>query len=262
MGSFVHKLVNCHENKIHELTNQNADYQYLSFKSFNKDQNQDAALIIGYDQTVHIWVVIDGMGGHQGGEKATLITLESIEEAFSKKASFASLEVIRNTIFSSLLAADKKVKELKIGAGATFVATIFFEDQIQFLNSGDAKGYFLGSKGKLKFETVEHSPAGYYKEAKGEAADNIEDNIISNGIGFEPMSIEVSQVIDVSNHDVLLLCSDGLFHIYPESDVSQWGSSGKFETRTKELLELIEKTGFEKNLFDDTTIILSRFKVG
>lgn len=259
MGVFAIKILNNLEKNIEQKIFDNYEAHYLSFKAEAKDQNQDGLLLVGYDNQLYLQVVTDGMGGHQGGEKAAEITLSVIEKRFDKKSCFQSLEIIRMHLISALFEADKQVKDLKLGAGATVVASFSVDNKTQIINSGDAKGYVLGSKGKIKLETVEHSPAGYYKEAKGEVSENIEDNIISNGIGFTPMSLEISQELETSTHDIVLLCSDGLFHIYPAQAVPSWGSTGKFESRTKDLLSYIDEKGADHTLYDDTTLILSRF---
>lgn len=259
MGIFIKKILNNLENDVSQSTFKNFETHYLSFKSAPKEQNQDGLLLIGYDDEVFLQVVTDGMGGHQGGEKAAEVTLNVLESYFDKKSCFNDIEIIRMKLISALFEADRQVKDLKLGAGATVVASIHFGNKTQIINSGDAKGYILGSKGKLKFETVEHSPAGYYKEAKGEVPKNIEDNIISNGIGFTPMTLEISQEVELATHDIILLCSDGLFHIYPSAEVPTWGSSGKFESRTKDLQSLILEKGPDNTLYDDTTLILARF---
>jgi serine/threonine protein phosphatase PrpC len=81
-------------------------------------------------------------------------------------------------------------------------------------HAGDSIIMLVGQRGKLKFQSVSHSPVGYAVEAglldETEAVHHEQRNIVSNVLGTPEMRVEVGPAIQLSPRDTLLLASDGL----------------------------------------------------
>ncbi len=73
----------------------------------------------------------------------------------------------------------------------------------------------MGQRGKIKLQTVSHSPVGFALEAgvidEAEAMHHEDRHLVSNVLGASDMRIEVGSTLALSSRDTLLLSSDGLF---------------------------------------------------
>ena len=121
---------------------------FYTVKSVHHDKNQDSLGYFEIDNYLKVAAVSDGMGGHLGGEKASKIVMRAFK---SKMAKLRPKTNMRNLVLDSIDLADKRVKNLKIGAGATLVAASIEKGMIRFFNIGDSVGYLIGSRGKIKF---------------------------------------------------------------------------------------------------------------
>ncbi|NIP97977.1 MAG: serine/threonine protein phosphatase, partial [Akkermansiaceae bacterium] len=72
----------------------------------------------------------------------------------------------------------------------------------------------VGQRGKLKLQTVSHSPVGLAVEAglldEDEALHHHERHLILNAVGFAEMRIELGAPLPLARHDTVLLARDGL----------------------------------------------------
>lgn len=239
--------------ELFQQTFDNSLLQYFSIKSIHDSLNQDGVIYVYQNTRLVSVFVVDGMGGHQGGEKATELVAQTCQE-FANKFNANDLRI---TILDVLETSDQKIKNLKIGAGATIAAVEIGEDYVRFYNAGDAFGLLLGARGKFKFKTIEHSPLGFGIEAGIVKRDDqtVESNIVSNGLGFEPMRIEISQKMEVKNNDLVLLSSDGILNNYQVDELINEMIEGDFNGRMERLINKITKDA-DKFLVDDTSIAL------
>jgi serine/threonine protein phosphatase PrpC len=79
---------------------------------------------------------------------------------------------------------------------------------------GDSAMLVVGQRGKVKLQTVSHSPVGYALESglleEKEALHHDERHLISNMVGSADMRIEVGSPIRLALRDTVLLATDGL----------------------------------------------------
>lgn len=235
----------------------NVHLDYFSIKSIHDQLNQDGLVVISEKNTLKCILVIDGMGGHQGGEKATQIVVDTCNE-FLEKFNNSDLRLV---ILDVLEQSDLRIKSLKIGAGATVTAIELGQDFVRFYNAGDAFGLLIGARGKFKFKTIEHSPLGFGIEAGIVDRNNdlVESHTVLNGLGFEPMRIEISQKMEVKNNDLVLLSSDGILNNFTIDDLISEMVEGDFNSRLERLKNKIVQAS-DKYLKDDTTIAYFKIK--
>lgn len=245
------------KNLIHNEL-ENAFIDYFSIESIHNVTNQDGIVVIKNSEKLKCVIVIDGMGGHLGGEKATEIIVETCQERITRFEN----DDLRLVLLDVLELADQKIKDLKIGAGATVTALEIGQDFVRFYNAGDAFGLLVGARGKFKFKTIEHSPLGFGIEAGivERNDDTIESHTVSNGLGLEPMRIEISQKMEVKNNDLVLLSSDGILNSFTVDELIHDIVEGDFNNRMERLLTKITGNA-DHFLKDDTTIALIKLKL-
>lgn len=256
MGLKVISLAQSESQTVFHAKFENAICQYFSLQSYYKDQNQDGIILICDDHKIYSAFVVDGMGGHQGGEIATSKVITACEQFIDQ----LNPNDQRLMIFDIIEFADKEIKDLKLGAGATITAIEIGPDFLRFYNAGDAFGLLVGPRGKLKYKTIEHSPLGFGIEAGivERNDEQIDSHIVSNGLGLMPMRIEVSQKIPLKGNDLICLGSDGILNNFKIDDVIDFMVEGEFEARMEKLLGTLTQAS-ETYLQDDTTLLL--FKI-
>jgi len=175
--------------------------------------NQDAAALFSFDPGQGVLAVADGMGGQAGGASASRLALEALERALG--APGAERAPVRGGILDGIEAANRAVLELGIGAGTTFAAVEVLLDTLRPYHVGDSEILVVGQRGRIKLQTIAHSPVGYAVEAgvldEAEAMHHDERHIVSNVVGSAEMRIEVGSPLALAPNDTVLLATDGLF---------------------------------------------------
>ncbi len=173
--------------------------------------NEDRAL-----ETLSLFAVADGMGGHAGGEVAAALAVEALEAGFARTPTTEGL-------VAAVQDANRAVWERGVGdqalrgMGTTVTAAALVAtaegDRLVLVNVGDSRSYRF-SAGTLVQLSVDHSVAeelvaqGALSEA--EAAVHPKRHILTRALGISPqVEVDVWQVVPVEG-DRYLLCSDGL----------------------------------------------------
>jgi protein phosphatase len=149
--------------------------------------NQEDALHVGE----RLFVVSDGMGGHDAGEEASQAVVDAFA-ALDEEATIDRDVMIRAVADANDACLAASVNDRK-GRGATCVAAYVSKDNVcTYIHVGDSRLYHL-SEDTIRQVTNDH---GYR-------------NFLSNFVGYKQMQIEAGQ-FDVVEGDTLMLCSDGV----------------------------------------------------
>lgn len=179
-----------------------------------EDANQDAAAIIPVDARRSLLVVADGVGGHADGAKAASLVLQHLADAVRSNDRDEQV-TLRSLVLDGLERANHAILALGSGA-ATTVAVIEVDGMnVRPYHVGDAAILITGQRGKLKYQTVPHSPVGYAVQGgwlnESEAMHHEDRHLVSNIVGSPEMHIEVGAGRTLRPYDTVLLASDGLF---------------------------------------------------
>jgi serine/threonine protein phosphatase PrpC len=174
--------------------------------------NEDAVGIIPTGAESGVIAVADGLGGAPAGKQASFLAIQSlaraVEEAVREEAE------IRTGILNGFESANEDVLALAMGAATTLTVVEFDGHLVRHYHVGDSIMLLTGQRGKVKMQSIPHSPVGYAVEAglldETDAMHHEERHVISNVIGSAEMHIEVGSAIELAPRDTLLLASDGL----------------------------------------------------
>lgn len=180
--------------------------------------NEDNAAVIPVSDNQAVLVVADGLGGHAAGELASRMAVEHIEAALQQRAEESpgplDAEQLRFAIIAGIERANEAIRELGTGAATTLCVAEIQDDVVRVYHIGDSVIMLVGQRGKIKFQTLAHSPVGYAIEAgllnESEAIHHEERHLISNVLGSAEMRIELGPSRKMAYRDTLLLTSDGL----------------------------------------------------
>jgi PPM family protein phosphatase len=180
--------------------------------------NEDNAAVIPISDHQAVLLVADGLGGHAAGELASRMALEHMEAALHERAEESEgpldAEQLRFAIIAGIERANNAIRELGTGAATTLCVAEIQGDEVRVYHIGDSAIMLIGQRGKIKFQTLAHSPVGYAVEAglldETEAIHHEERHLISNVLGSAEMRIELGPSRKMGYRDTLLLTSDGL----------------------------------------------------
>lgn len=232
--------------------------------------NEDVAALWPAGQDAGVLAIADGLGGHAGGERAARVAIETIglfiHEAVSAGAADEPLS-FRGPILNGIEAANQAVLELGCGAATTLALVEIQGRVIRTYHVGDSAILMMGQRGKLKLQTIPHSPIGYAVEAglmdEVDAIHHEARHVISNVIGSEQMRIEIGPMVEMAARDTLVLASDGLLDNLLPSEVVELIRSGPLERAVGDVVEetqrrMISEIGAAPSKPDDLTIIAFR----
>ncbi len=176
-----------------------------------RHSNQDKLLV-----TDPMFVVADGMGGHNGGEIAAAIAVETMAEAEELTSIDALIEWVQKAN-EEIVAQARITPELR-GMGTTVCALVGLSaagpHRLGVANVGDSRLYRLTTDG-LHQHTEDHSLVESLvrdgRLSKAEAANHPQRNIVTRALGIdEKVLVDAWELVPVQG-DRYLLCSDGLF---------------------------------------------------
>lgn len=181
-------------------------------------------------EELDLYVVADGMGGHDGGEVASAMAVETITRVAREKvpALEQGVDAVEETLNDAFQAANNAVKaeadRKGNDMGTTLVAAMVSgAGQAIVANVGDSRAYLFRDRA-LHQVSVDHSFVQKLVDrgriSKEEARDHPQSNILLRTVGTEKdVEIDLFRV-EVSKGDRLLLCSDGLWGEVEDDDIA------------------------------------------
>lgn len=187
---------------------------YSARNPVRERDNEDAAALIPVDEERGVLAVADGAGGQRSGAEASEVALRALAACVADAAEGDRAD-LRVAVLDGFERANARVGELAVGAATTLAAVEIEDVTIRPYHVGDSMILVVGQRGKIKLQTVSHSPVGYAVEAglldEREAIHHEDRHIVSNMVGSSDMRIEVGRPLRLRPRDTVVLGSDGLF---------------------------------------------------
>ena len=175
--------------------------------------NEDAVGVIDAGENRLVLAVADGLGGLPGGDQASSLALRALRE--SVHAAKEGPSSLREAILAGFDLANKKVTERGNGSATTLVVLEVEDHTVRSYHVGDSGMLAFGGRGKIRMETIAHSPVGYAVEAgvltPHEAIEHEDRHLVSNVVGDSGMHVGMSSPVRLRPRDTVVLASDGLF---------------------------------------------------
>jgi len=230
---------------------------YATDVGMTRKVNEDS---VHADDSVGLYVVCDGMGGHKCGDVASSTSVELISASVASARSGGDKKDGDQVIVEAIKLANQGVFEISAnkaeckGMGTTVVAALYEigNKKIIIGHAGDSRAYRLRG-GELERLTSDHSLVEEQLEAglisKEEAENSTQKNIITRAIG-QNADIEVTvRQEDVAKGDMILLCSDGLSNMVIDSDICEiLNKAVNVDEAVIELVDMANKNGGNDNI--------------
>ena len=199
-------------------------------------------------------VVCDGMGGSLGGEIASRLAGESIEERMRGEMSTDALLALTHALDSANRAVYSRAKEDESlrGMGTTVAAAVAYENMLAILSVGDSRIY-LWHDGRLLLLTHDHSYVQSLVDAgqisAEEARRSAHKNLITRAVGISTRVEGDTAYCFWEKGDKLLLCTDGLTGAMSEGELSLLLSADESaEDTVKALIKRATENGSKDNV--------------
>jgi len=210
-----------------------------------------------------LYIIADGMGGHQAGEVASALAVDTLSGYVRDHLQGSGLGAseIENLLRDALVRTNETVYSLATsqpgyaGMGTTVVACIVREGHAHIAHIGDSRAYLIRER-EMKQLTTDHSfvqellSKGRITEA--EAADHPRKNILTRALGTDP-AVEIDTVsLDLRRGDSLMLCTDGISNHVHTQELLNLIADNPPDRACTEIIGLANSRGG----FDNMTILI------
>lgn len=232
-------------------------------------KNEDCYFV---NKDLNLYIVADGMGGHVGGEFASRLAVQTINDIFhqiiteSDSSILESNNINKDDIKAQIkyaiqTASHRIFEEAKNdpslrGMGTTSVVLYAQNGRVYLANVGDSRGYIMRN-GEITQLTIDHSLVGEQLRAgvisESAAKGHKLKNIITRSVGFQD-EVEIDVIVKVLRKgDKFLLCSDGLTNMIDDKEIFEVVQHNSLEEACNVLIDLANARGGDDNI----TVILS-----
>ncbi|MCI1305027.1 MAG: Stp1/IreP family PP2C-type Ser/Thr phosphatase [Lachnospiraceae bacterium] len=219
-------------------------------RKMNQDFIYTSARPIG--NLPNLFVVADGMGGHNAGDYASRYGVSVLTETIKEDQNNNPVMILRAAIEAANMAVLEKSKsdESLYGMGSTMVAATVVGDCLYVANVGDSRLYLLD--GDLRQITQDHSLIAEMVRmgelTPEEGANHPDKNIITRAIGTsEEIKIDFFDV-RLKKDSMFMMCSDGLYNMVEKKIISQVLKDDQVEDKAGKLVQLANAGGGLDNI--------------
>jgi len=178
-----------------------------------------------------LYIVADGMGGHQFGEVASNAAIRTVAGYILRKFHSYLFQIKTETMDESfqeimqeaVSEAQRSIQREAPGSGTTLTAALVIGQQITVAHVGDSRAYFVYPDGRIEPITRDHSLVQRLQElghiTQEEAENYPHRNVLYRALGqgeiLEPDIFNVG----FPQQAILMICSDGLWGVIAEQDL-------------------------------------------
>lgn len=228
--------------------------------------SEDVVAVIPFGRDCCVLAVADGVGGLPAGEQASRLAVDMLSDRLAAAAGDSALLML--SILDGIDEVNRALLARGLGAATTLAVVEVQGAVVRSYHVGDSMILVAGQRGKIKLQTVAHSPVGYAVEAglldEMEALHHEHRHVVSNVVGIEAMRIEVGPSLRLARHDTLVIASDGLPDNFYIDEIVERVRSGPLDEAARRLIEdsrqrmESEGDGARPGHADDLSFILFR----
>lgn len=210
-----------------------------------RDHNEDALFYFNSnfannmnDLSFGVFIVADGMGGHEYGEVASSIASKTLgnyivqkfySPLFSTNSSSQPDESIQEILENGIKQAQNAVMNKAPGGGTTVTAGLILGDQITIGHVGDSRLYFIFPDGRIESKTNDHTLVKRLVDlgqiTESEAKNHPNKNVLYRALGqSDPFRPDITN-LTLPKPGYVLICSDGLWGTVGEDELFRLATS-------------------------------------
>lgn len=219
--------------------------------------NQDRVCVLKNSDDELFAVVCDGMGGHQAGELASSMAIESLCQSFLASSPLLNENKAIQWLNEATKLANKEIYDdansnrYHKGMGTTVACCIVLKDEIVIGHVGDSRVYVFEEQ-ELKQLTKDHTYVNLLVDSgtisKEQAKHHPKKNILMKALGvFEDVS---PTILTLENkHQYLIICSDGLYNSLSDDEIIKiLNEQGPLAQKVLDLIQNANDQGGSDNI--------------
>jgi len=228
-------------------------------------ENEDTVAGIPWGPDACVLVVADGAGGLPAGKRASMLAVRALAESLN--VALGKTMLLRTAILNGIEAANETVMAEARGSATTLTIVTIEGRLARSYQIGDSEALITGQRGRIRLQTLPHSPTGFAVEAgflnEREALHHAERHLVSNFVGNSDMRIDVGAGVLLNPRDTVLLASDGLTDNVHLSEVVDRMRRGALDTAADRIVSLAARRMADPESLkpckpDDLSLILFR----
>lgn len=201
----------------------------------------------------NLFIVADGMGGHQAGDFASSYSVKKFLESVSLSLQKHPHKIFQDAIRyanKELIEKSRSNPDLR-GMGTTMVVLSIVGDKAYVANVGDSRLYLL--EDELTQITIDHSLVQEMirigELTKENARNHPDKNIITRAVGAgKDINVDFFE-FHITKESVLLMCSDGLSNMVDDGQIAALLKSSRMPEKVgKKLIEAANRNGGKDNI--------------
>ncbi len=201
----------------------------------------------------NLFIVADGMGGHNAGEFASRYAVETIVEEVKASVEKNPTLILGKAIDRANAFIRQKAGSDKtlMGMGTTVVIATCIGKYLEVANVGDSRLYLINEE--IEQVTIDHSLVEEMIQSGGidrrSARNHPDKNIITRALGARGMVEADFFNLELEAGDIVLLCSDGLTNMVEDDAIRQILKSGdSLKERAEALVQRANYNGGKDNI--------------
>lgn len=219
------------------------------------------------DGTGLLLAVADGMGGHQSGEVASRLCVDTLGEELVSRlpGSAVSAEAADGIVRQAVEATHAAIYEAAQGdaalqgMGCTLTACLFQAHALIVAQVGDSRAY-LFREGRLSRLTEDQTVGNLLRGGEDDAMSGERVNdILTQAMGAQPDLNVATSAFSVSAFDSILICCDGLYKVVPGEEIAQILA---LDAPLRARAETFIRRAIEKGGPDNITVVLADIRPG
>jgi serine/threonine protein phosphatase PrpC len=210
--------------------------------------------------TLGVFILADGMGGHEQGEVASNTAVRAMADHLLRNYYFPFFaleprtpeESVQEVMEQGITIADRVVSREAPEGGTTMTAVLILGRRMTIAHVGDSRAYAI-SNSQIRLLTRDHSMAKRLEELNQitpeEAETHPKRHDLYRAVGLEvPAEPDIFTAL-VQDYRYLLICSDGLWDVVPESEIYRLVSSTpKLSKACQDLIDAANAAGGPDNI--------------
>lgn len=194
-----------------------------------RKDNEDSVGVFTNQQGVKLAIIADGIGGNQGGDVASEMAVTHMGHSFTA-TNAKTIDETKNWLQKQISSENQDIRnrseqylDLK-GMGTTVVLAVIFNQTVLIGNIGDSRGYLLRDH-IFSQVTEDHSLVNELVKrgelSKQAARVHPKKNVITRSLGIEKAVQIDTHYLELTDNDMLLLCSDGLTDMVNDDQIQK-----------------------------------------
>lgn len=211
-----------------------------------------------------LWVVADGMGGHEAGEVASRLAVDTVLGVWSREDPGPPAVALRAAVRHANMAIhDAGFQTGRRGMGTTLTALTLAGREAIIANVGDSRAYVV-RQGQCAQLTTDHSRVAELLRMRlitpEQAADHPARSMLTRSLGAD-MIVQVDLIKrPIEAGDVFVLCSDGMWDMVARPEIAEIvGLIGSADVPTPaDAVRRLVRTALKRGATDNVTAIVVR----